>query len=141
MRTILTLLLIAPPLVAAEPQVHRDLPYAVPKNERQTLDVYAPADGKDHPVVLWIHGGGMSSGDKKEVHRKPQAFVEQRFVFVSTNYRLMNRVQPNVTIEEIAEDIAKAVRWIHAHANDYGGDPNAIFVMGHSAGGQLAALI
>jgi carboxylesterase type B len=46
------------PLLAAEPKVHRDLPYTEAKKERQSLDVYAPADGSEHPVVVWIHGGG-----------------------------------------------------------------------------------
>lgn len=135
------ILTVATPIFAAARQVHRDLPYAEPENERQTLDVYAPAEGKDHPVVVWIHGGGLSAGNKREVHRKPQTFVDNSFVFVSTNYRLMSRLMPGVTIEEIAEDFAKAIRWVHDHARDYGGDPNTIFVMGHSAGGQLAALV
>jgi len=52
MRTILAFLLLTTPALAADPQIHRDLAYAEPKNERQTLDVYAPADGKDHPAVL-----------------------------------------------------------------------------------------
>ena len=130
MRTILASLLLATPLFAAEPKVHRDLPYAEPKNERQTLDVYAPAEGKDHPLVVWIHGGGWRRGDKASVQKKPQAFVDKGFVFVSTNYRFV----PNVTVKEMTGDIAKAIRWVHDHAKDYGGDPKSIFVMGHSAG-------
>ena len=46
-----------------------------------------------------------------------------------------------MTIKQIAEDVAKAIHWTHDHASDYGGDPNTIFVMGHSAGAQLAALV
>jgi arylformamidase len=68
---------------------------------------------------------------------KPQAFVDRGFIFVSTNYRFV----PNVTIKEMAGDIAKSIRWSHDHAQEYGGDPNTIFVMGHSAGAQLAALV
>ena len=48
---------------------------------------------------------------------------------------------PDVTIRQIAEDVAKAIRWTHDHAKEYGGDPDTIFVMGHSAGAQLAALV
>jgi carboxylesterase type B len=84
----LLVLLFSPLLRAAEPKVRHDLPYAEPKNERQTLDVYAPGAGKNHPVAIWIHGGGWHSGDKKDVGRKPQAFVDRGFVFVSINYRL-----------------------------------------------------
>jgi len=132
-----TVLLFASPALVAEPQIHRDLPYAESKNERQALDVYAPAAGKDQPVVIWIHGGGWQHGDKTEVQKKPQAFVDKGFVFVSTNYRFVF----DATIKEIAGDIAKAIRWTHDHAKDYGGDPNTIFIMGHSAGAQLAALV
>ena len=137
MRTILVGLLLASSAAAAEPQVHRDLPYTEPKGERQTLDVYAPPNGKDRPIVFWIHGGGWMQGDKADVQKKPLAFVDKGFVFVSTNYRLF----PSVTIKAMAGDVAKAIRWTHDHASEYGGDPNTIFVMGHSAGAQLAALI
>jgi acetyl esterase/lipase len=135
--TALLVLLVASPLLAAEPKVHRDLSYADTKNERQTLDVYAPTEGKNHPVVVWIHGGGWKAGDKKGVQQKPQAFVDKGFVFVSTNYRFV----PNVTVKEMTGDIAKAIRWVHDHAQEYGGNPNSIFVMDHSAGAHLAALV
>ncbi len=135
--TAVLLLLVASPLLAEEPKVHRGLAYADTKNERQTLDVYAPTEGKEHPVVVWIHGGGWQGGDKKEVQKKPQAFVDKGFVFVSVNYRLL----PDATIKQMAGDVAKAIRWTHDHAKEYGGDPNTLFVMGHSAGAQLAALV
>jgi arylformamidase len=145
MKPIAVLLLIATAVTGGEPKVHRDLPYTEPKDERQMLDVFAPAEGKNHPVVVWIHGGGWHSGDKKDVKQKPQAFTDKGFVFVSINYRLQvwsdPHRSPGVTIKQIAEDVAKAIHWTHDHANDYGGDPNTIFVMGHSAGAQLAALV
>jgi acetyl esterase/lipase len=134
----LTSLLLASAAVAAGPKVSRDLPYAQPKKERQTLDVYAPSEGTNHPVVVWIHGGGWQGGDKKNVQIKPQVFVAKGFVFVSVNYRLL---PDKVTIKQMARDVAKAIRWAHDHARDYGGDPNTLFVMGHSAGAQLAALV
>jgi acetyl esterase/lipase len=131
-------LLLASAAFAAEPKVHRDLAYSEPTNGRQTLDVYAPPEGRGHPVVVWVHGGGWQAGDKAEVHTKPQAFVAKGFVFVSVNYRLL---PDRVTIRQMAQDVAKAVRWVHDHAQGYGGDPGTIFVMGHSAGAQLAALV
>jgi arylformamidase len=135
--TLLVVLLLALPTLADEPKVQHGLSYAESKNERQMLDVYAPADGKNHPVVLWIHGGGWRAGDKMGVQKKPQAFVDKGFVFVSTNYRFV----PNVTVKEMTGDIAKAICWIHDHASEYGADPKSIFVMGHSAGAHLAALV
>jgi len=133
----LLILLVATPLLADEPRVHKGIPYAEPKNERQMLDVYAPTKGKDLPVVLWIHGGGWRAGDRANVQKKPQAFVDKGFVFVTTNHRFF----PHVTVKEMTGDIAKAIRWIHDHAKDYGGDPKSIFVMGHSSGAHLAALV
>src|SRR5262245_6341531 len=86
-----TALLSAASIAAAEPKVQRDIPYAQPTIERNTLDVYTPADGdkKDRPIVFWIHGGGWQQGDKTNVQNKPQALVDKGFVFVSTNYRLL----------------------------------------------------
>jgi arylformamidase len=130
-------LLLASAVFAAEPKVRRDQSYAEPKNERQTLDVFAPAEGQNHPVVVWIHGGGWQHGDKTEVQQKPTAFADRGFVFVSINYRFV----PNVTIKQMAGDVAKAIRWAHDHAQEFGGDPDTMFVMGHSAGAQLAALV
>ena len=140
MRTIpllLILILGLPDLRRREPKVHKGIPYAEPKNERQMLDVYAPTTGKNLPVVVWIHGGGWKRGDKADVHNKPKAFTEKGFVLVSISYRFV----PNVTVDQIAGDVAKAIRWTHDHAKDYGGDPNTIIVAGHSAGAQLAALV
>ena len=99
--------------------------------------MYSPKNAKNLPVVFWIHGGGWQTGDKSSVQIKPQAFMDKGFVFVSTNYRLW----PNVEMGTIVRDVAKAVGWVHAHIAEYGGDPNRLFVGGHSAGAQLAALI
>ena len=117
--------------------VKRDIPYADPALERQVLDVYSPAGAKNLPVVFWIHGGGWQAGDKSSVQLKPQVFVDKGFVFVSTNYRLL----PNVEMEIIFRDVAKSLGWVHKHISEHGGDPKRIFVMGHSAGAQLAALL
>ena len=123
-------------LAVASPQdVKRDLPYG--DLERQVLDIHAPKDAKKLPVVFWIHGGGWQSGDKSLVQQKPKAFVERGFVFVSTNYRLL----PKVEMRTIFQDVAKSLGWVHKHIAEYGGDPDRIFVMGHSAGAQLAALL
>lgn len=132
-----SLLLLASPLLAAESKIQRDVAYSQPKTERQTLDLYAPASGSDHPIVIWIHGGGWRQGDKQGVQQKPQAFVDKGFAFVSANYRFV----PQVTVKEMTGDVAKAIRWAHDHAKEFGGNPNSIFVMGHSAGAHLAALV
>ena len=57
MKTILALLLLASTAFAADPQVQRDVAYVEPKNERRLLDVFAPIEGKNHPVIVWIQIG------------------------------------------------------------------------------------
>jgi arylformamidase len=135
----ISLLIIAATLVTdvAAQEIKRDIPYASPAHERQVLDVYSPSSAKDLPVVFWIHGGGWQMGDKSSVQIKPHAFMAKGYVFVSTNYRLL----PNVDMDTIVRDIARSIHWVHDHIAEYGGDPQRLFVMGHSAGAQLAALI
>jgi arylformamidase len=122
--------------VVAE-QVRRDIAYTTPAQERQVLDVSAPAGATGLPVVFWIHGGGWQGGDKADVQLKPRAFMDRGFVFVSTNYRLL----PQVDMGTIVRDVARSIRWVHDHIAEYGGDPTRLLVMGHSAGAQLAALV
>ncbi len=138
--TLLAALVAAPAAPAAdgEPKVRRDLAYAEPKAERRTLDVYAPAAaGAGRPVVVWVHGGGWRRGSKADVGAKPRAFTDRGCVFVAVNHRFV----PDVTVAEMTGDVAKAVRWVHDHAGEFGGDPDAVFVMGHSSGAHLAALV
>jgi arylformamidase len=136
-RTLSLLLVLALSALARAQEPKRDIPYATPPAERQVLDIYAPPDAKNLPVVFWIHGGGWQTGDKSSVQEKPRAFTEHGFVFVSTNYRLL----PNVDMGTIIRDVAKSLGWVHKNIAQHGGDPNRIFVMGHSAGAQLAALV
>jgi arylformamidase len=138
MKSILRLLLI-PVACASEPHaqgVTHDIRYAT-AHERQVLDVYAPSGAKDVPVVFWIHGGGWQGGDKTMVAVKPKAFVDAGFVFVSINHRLL----PTVEMGAVTKDVASALGWVHKNIATYGGDPARLLVMGHSSGGQLAALM
>ena len=100
-------------------------------------DVKYSEQAKNLPVVFWIHGGGWQVGDKADVKIKPRAFMEKGFVFVSTNYRLL----PKVDMATLVGDVAKSFGWMHRHIAEFGGDPNRVLVAGHSAGAQLAAMI
>ena len=117
--------------------IRRDVKYSEQADPHLTLDVYAPANAKNLPVVFWIHGGGWQVGDKADVKIKPRAFMEKGFVFVSTNYRLL----PKVDMATLVGDVAKSFGWMHRHIAEFGGDPNRVLVAGHSAGAQLAAMI
>lgn len=116
-----------------------DIPYVENGHERHVLDVYVPEQTaeKPLPVMFWIHGGGWVVGDKSDVALKPKVLTERGFVFVSTNYRLL----PDVEMDVLTRDVAKALGWVHQNIKNYGGDPERIFVGGHSAGAQLAALL
>lgn len=118
-------------------EVKRDIPYASPAADRQVLDIHAPAGAQRAPVVFWIHGGGWQAGDKTDVQVKPAFFTERGCVFVAPNYRLL----PQVEMDVLVRDVAKALAWVHRGIGGHGGDPGRIFVMGHSAGAQLAALL
>jgi arylformamidase len=114
----------------------RDIRYAT-AHQRQVLDVYAPPGAKNLPVVFWIHGGGWQSGDKTMVALKPKAFTEAGFIFVPINHRLL----PTAEMGAITKDVGNALGWVHKNIAEYGGDPARLLVMGHSSGGQLAALM
>lgn len=133
---LLGLFIVATASAAAAQQITRDVPYAT-AHARQVLDVYAPAGAKNLPVVFWIHGGGWQTGDKSMVALKPKAFMDAGMVFVSINHRLL----PAVDMGTIARDVASALGWVHKNIAAHGGDPARVLVMGHSSGGQLAALM
>ena len=107
--------------------------------ERHLLDVYAPSKKPKTPlpVVVFIHGGNWDSGSKNIYWFIGRRLAKQDVVAVIINYRL----SPNVLVPAMADDCARAVQWTAQHIGEYGGDPNRIFVMGHSAGGGLAALL
>ena len=124
---------------ASAQKLTSDVPYVENGQKRHVLDIYTPEKpaGKSLPVMFWIHGGGWQVGDKSDVALKPKALTERGFVFVSTNSRLL----PEVKMEELIGDVAKSLGWVHKNIATYGGDPARIFVGGHSAGAQVAALL
>ncbi|MBL6706925.1 MAG: alpha/beta hydrolase [Planctomycetaceae bacterium] len=125
--------------LASAQQLTADVPYVENGHARHVLDIYTPEKSTDEklPVMFWIHGGGWQAGDKSDVALKPKVLTERGFVVVSTNYRLL----PEVTMDVLTRDVAKSFGWVYRNIAKYGGDPHRIFVGGHSAGAQLAALI
>lgn len=101
-----------------------------------SLDIYTAAGGTC-PVLVYVHGGAWRSGDKSHVGAKAEYFPRAGFVFVSANYRLV----PEIRYPDNVRDIAQALAWVHDNIAKYGGDPNQIFVIGHSAGAHLAGLV
>ena len=137
----------APPVQAlAEPQVVRNLRYAEMDGVEakfHTLDLATPGGEGPHPVLVMIHGGGWRLGDKANRSMwkdKLPYFREEGWVYITINYRLTNGegVPPHPAH---VEDVAAALAWVHDHVAEYGGDPDRLFIMGHSAGAHLAALV
>jgi acetyl esterase/lipase len=118
-------------------EMKRSIPYVENGHARHVLDIYSPAGAKNLPVVFWVHGGGWQTGDKANVQEKPAWFTKKGFVFVSINHRLL----PEVEMEVLVRDVAKAFGWMHKHIAEHGGDPQRVLVGGHSSGAQLATLI
>ena len=106
---------------------------------RNRLDVYTPVSSINiqKPVVVFFYGGAWESGDKSSYLFVAEALTSRGYVVVIPDYR----VYPEVIFPTYMEDAAFAVKWTFDNITKYGGDPTKLFVMGHSAGAQLAALV
>ena len=103
----------------------------------QSLDIYAPKGAQKLPVLVYVHGGGWKGGDKLAVGAKTEFFTSAGWVFISINYRLL----PAGKHPNNVQDVAAALAWIHSNIARHGGDPMRLFLMGHSSGAHLVALV
>lgn len=105
---------------------------------RQQIDIYEPDDAVEaRPLILFVHGGGWSFGDRSAVQAKPKHFNDAGFYFASAGYRVL----PDSPVEEQAADLGMAIRALHGQASAIGFDGDSIVLVGHSAGAHLAALV
>jgi len=102
----------------------------------EMLDLF-PARKGDGSCMLFIHGGYWRSLDKRDCSFLAPAWVDAGVSLAVVNYDLC----PAVTIEEIVRQMLRASRWLYLHAEQYGMDPDRLYVSGHSAGAQLAAMM
>lgn len=100
---------------------------------RCVLDVYHPAGATGFATVVWFHGGGLRNGEKFV----PSVLKNQGIAVIAANYRF----SPDVNCPAYIEDAAAAVAWAFENIETFGGDPDLIFVSGHSAGGYLASMV
>lgn len=113
----------------------RDIPYT--SGHRHGLDMFVPARNEPAPVVVFIHGGGWTSGNKSNYRFVGAALARRGFLTVVPDYRLF----PEVRFPAFLRDNVAAVAWTKAHIARFGGDPRRIFLMGHSAGAYNAAML
>jgi len=98
-----------------------------------TIDLYYPKDKIGFATIVWLHGGGLTAGEKEI----PKQLTEQGFAVIGVGYRL----SPKAKAPAYIEDAAAATAWIFQNIQKYGGNPNAIFISGHSAGAYLALMV
>jgi acetyl esterase/lipase len=130
------------PVVLGPENIHRDICYREGStDDKHRLDFYLP-NTTDCPVLIFIHGGGLDSGDKAlrvsgaDVYGNIGRFYASHGIGVAViNYRL----QPKVNWRDQVDDVAQATAWVYQEASKFGGDPERLFIGGHSAGAHLAA--
>ena len=114
-----------------------DIPYTNKTDayakERLKLDIHYDEEGKNLPVIVWFHGGGLTQGEKEI----PKKLKDKGFVVVGVNYRLL----PNVSIDKTLDDAAESLAWVTKNIGKYGGDSKKIVVSGHSAGGYITLML
>ena len=106
-----------------------------------SLDIHAPARACRAPVILWVHGGGYQIGDKaNQMRDKVALFNAKGWILVSINYRLTKPgAATSAQFPDHYEDVAAAIGWVHRSIGAYGGDPNRLALLGHSAGADIVA--
>jgi arylformamidase len=128
---------------AASAGVRRDqacaLDVAYGTAESDKLDIF-PAGGTRQPVLVFLHGGFWRSLDKKDHSFIAPVFTQQGVCVVVPNYALCSAAA-STSLEDISLQCAQALAWVYQHIDQYGGDPARITVVGHSAGGHLAAMM
>ena len=116
--------------------VTRDVRYG--ELPRQRLDVYRPVDRPAPlPLVIFLYGGSWQSGSKDTYPFVGDALASRGFVTLIPDYR----VYPDVKFPAFVEDGAQVVRWGREHAAEIGSDPDRVYLMGHSAGAHIAAML
>ena len=124
-------------VLSARVKVQKNINYTEKDDQRRQLNVYYQKDKSTKDVIIFIHGGSWSSGKKDIYWWLGRNMARKGVVTVNINYGLA----PENQFGQMGDDCAQAVKWVQKHIAAYGGNPERIFLMGHSAGGHLAELI
>lgn len=118
-------------------QILRDIPFGSLPPQR--LDIYQPRLLSENllPVIVFFYGGSWDSGSKQDYLFVAEALTAQGYLVVIPDYRHF----PEVKFPQLMQDPALALLWVKQHVASYHGDPQRVFLMGHSAGGHLAVML
>ncbi len=119
-------------------RIYKNIFYLNDSHVKHTLDLYLP-EGKDFPVLVFVHGGGWKRGHKNEAvfYNLGRSFAEDGVGMAVIDYRLF----PEVDYRGEAADVAAALVWVLKNIKKYGGNEKCVFIGGHSAGAHLSALV
>ncbi|GAA0795867.1 alpha/beta hydrolase [Marinobacterium sediminicola] len=124
------------PARLSDTRVTHDLAYG--PDEQHRLDIYRPAEAEgDAPVLVFFYGGRWTDGDKSMYPFVGEAFAGRGYVTVIVDHRKY----PQVRFPEFVHDGASALAWVHDHIDRFGGDPDRLFLAGHSSGAHIASLL
>jgi arylformamidase len=115
-------------------QGNLDVSYGPTRDE--VLDIFA-AEASGAPVAVFIHGGAWQRGDKGASSYPAESFVPAGVTYIATNFSLI----PPSTLDETVRQNRAALAWVYRNAERFGGDPDRIFVLGHSSGGHITAMV
>lgn len=119
----------------------KNITYISRQNESELpakdLNIFAPRKGEDLPVLIFIHGGSWNKGKKEIYDFLGSRMARRKVVTVIIDYPLA----PDYQVPTMEKASALAVKWVSENISKYGGDPDQIYISGHSAGGHLAALV
>lgn len=116
--------------------IKENIGYGVDKE--QSYDVYFRENSKDNPIIIYVHGGGWTQGDKSAYDGFSIQYADRGYTVVNINYRLMQH--PKIGMDEMIKDVKLAIEHIFENAQTYKGNSKEVFVFAESAGGQLASI-
>lgn len=119
-------------------KITKDVAYG--KHKKQSMDIYAPENASNSPIILMLHGGGWSGGDKNGVYvyiNKVNRWVPKGFIVISMGTRLM----PDADVYAQIEDLSLAVATVQKRAAEWGGDAKKLLLMGHSSAGTMVSVL
>ncbi len=124
--------------VANHGRAPADATAAYAPGARHGIDIYRPVGaGESAPVMVFFYGGSWRTGAREDYRFVGRRLAQQGMLVLVADYR----TYPGTTFPGFIEDGASAVAWAREHAQEWGGDPTCLFVAGHSAGAQIAALL